>query len=49
MIVAGFGFRQAATLDSLLDALHRAGAPHHPALLATAADKAASPAFRAGP
>ena len=47
MIVAGFGFRQAATIESLLDALYRAGGPHRPALIATAADKAASPAFRA--
>ena len=47
MIVAGFGFRQAATLDSLLDALDKARGPQAPALLATAEDKAAAPAFQA--
>lgn len=43
MIVAGFGFRQAATLASLQDAL--AGAT--PGLIATAEAKAGHPAFRA--
>lgn len=43
MIVAGFGFRQAATLASLQDAL--AGVT--PGLIATAAAKAGHPAFRA--
>jgi cobalt-precorrin 5A hydrolase len=47
MIVAGFGFRQTATEDSLLDALRRAQGSRSPALLATAADKAEAPAFRA--
>lgn len=46
MIVAGFGFRSAAQLSSLRDALDRAtgGAPVD--ALATVADKAESPAFR---
>ena len=43
VIVAGFGFRVAATADSLADALARAGGA--PGLLATLADKAQSPAF----
>ncbi|MCF1710205.1 cobalamin biosynthesis protein [Tabrizicola sp. J26] len=43
MIVAGFGFRQAATLASLQEAL--AGVT--PGLIATAAAKAGHPAFRA--
>jgi cobalt-precorrin 5A hydrolase len=47
MIVAGFGFRGAATAESLLDALDKACGPQAPALLATAEDKAAAPAFRA--
>jgi len=47
MIVAGFGFRQAATAESLLDALDKARGPQAPALLATAEDKAAAPAFQA--
>ncbi|SDY31179.1 cobalamin biosynthesis protein [Citreimonas salinaria] len=45
MIVAGFGFRAAATADSLRDALARAGKDAD--ALATAADKAEAPAFRA--
>jgi cobalt-precorrin 5A hydrolase len=45
VIVAGFGFRAAATADSLRDALDRAGG--HVDALATAADKADAPAFRA--
>jgi cobalt-precorrin 5A hydrolase len=44
VIVAGFGFRAAATSDSLADALARAGGA--PTLLATAEDKARTPAFR---
>ena len=40
MIVAGFGFRQAATLDSLLDALDKVRGAQLPARLATAEDKA---------
>ena len=44
MIVAGFGFRRAATAESLLDALDKARGPQAPALLATAEDKAAAPA-----
>jgi cobalt-precorrin 5A hydrolase len=47
MIVAGFGFRRAATAESLLDALDKAQGPQAPALLATAEDKAAAPAFQA--
>lgn len=46
VIVAGFGFRGAAGLDSLLDALSRTGGPA-PTLLATAEDKAEAPALRA--
>ncbi len=45
MIVAGFGFRAAATADSLADALARAGGA--PTLLSTPEDKAHTPAFRA--
>lgn len=40
MIVAGFGFRRAATLDSLADALAATGGA--PDALATAADKASA-------
>jgi cobalt-precorrin 5A hydrolase len=47
MIVAGFGFRRAATAESLLDALDKARGPQAPVLLATAEDKAAAPAFQA--
>jgi len=47
MIVAGFGFRRAATAESLLDALDKARGPQAPALLSTAEDKAAAPAFQA--
>jgi len=43
VIAAGFGFRSAATADSLADALARAGGA--PDLLATVADKAQSPAI----
>jgi len=39
MIVAGFGFRAAATRDSLADALARASGGRHVDRLATAADK----------
>jgi cobalt-precorrin 5A hydrolase len=46
VIVAGFGFRGEATADSLRDALARAGGGPIGAL-ATARDKAVSPAFRA--
>ncbi len=45
MIVAGFGFRSEAGLESLLDALHRTGG--RPEALATPEDKAAEPVFRA--
>lgn len=45
MRVAGFGFRSAATVASLRDALDRAGGRVD--RLATAADKAATPVFRA--
>ncbi len=44
MIVAGFGFRAGATAASLRDALARTGGA--PGAVATAADKAAAPAFR---
>lgn len=47
MIVAGFGFRTSATVESLADALARAGGPTGVGALATAADKAASAPFRA--
>ncbi|SEM91145.1 cobalt-precorrin 5A hydrolase [Loktanella fryxellensis] len=46
MIVAGFGFRGAATVASLSDALARAGGAGV-ALLATAQDKAATDSFTA--
>jgi len=46
VIVAGFGFRSGATVDSLADALARAGGPAGVGALATAADKAGNPAFR---
>ncbi len=45
MRVAGFGFRSAATIASLRDALERAGGRVD--RLATSIDKAATPAFRA--
>jgi cobalt-precorrin 5A hydrolase len=45
VIVAGFGFRAGATAASLRDALERTGGT--PDALATAADKARHPAFRA--
>ena len=44
MIVAGFGFRAAASSDSLAAALAATGA--RPDALATAADKVDAPAFR---
>ncbi|MFS4439107.1 cobalamin biosynthesis protein [Paracoccaceae bacterium GXU_MW_L88] len=44
MIVAGFGFREAARVESLRDAYALAGPAD---ALATAADKAETPAFRA--
>jgi len=47
MIVAGFGFRAAASLDSLQDALARASAGKKPAKIATALDKAQTPVFKA--
>ncbi len=47
MIVAGFGFRKAASLDSLLDALDRARGTQMPTCLATAEDKALAPVLRA--
>ena len=43
MIVAGFGFRAAATVDSMRDAYARAGGGA--ARIATAADKAETPVF----
>ncbi|MEO1193987.1 MAG: cobalamin biosynthesis protein [Pseudomonadota bacterium] len=45
MIVAGFGFRRAATVESLSDALQQTGAAGTVAALATASDKARSAAF----
>lgn len=45
MIAAGLGFRQDAGIDSLRDALARAGGV--PQALATAVDKADAPAIRA--
>lgn len=47
MIVAGFGFRTAATVDSLTDALRQAAQGRSVSALATARDKAQSPAFQA--
>ncbi|MCR8546876.1 cobalamin biosynthesis protein [Salipiger sp. P9] len=47
MIVAGFGFRGAATPESLRDAYDLARAGNTATRIATAADKAESPAFRA--
>ncbi|MBB95192.1 MAG: precorrin methylase [Rhodobacteraceae bacterium] len=47
MIVAGFGCRSAATLDSLRDALARASGGRNVDALATVADKARSTPFRA--
>jgi len=46
VIVAGFGFRAAAEVCSLSDALDRAARGREVQLLATAADKARAPAFR---
>lgn len=46
MIVAGFGFRGAAGIASLHDALVRAGGGATVSVLATVADKADSPVFR---
>jgi cobalt-precorrin 5A hydrolase len=46
VIVAGFGFRGAATPASLRDALDRTGRAQQVALIATATDKAATPTFR---
>ncbi|MFV0513222.1 MAG: cobalamin biosynthesis protein [Jhaorihella sp.] len=47
MIVAGFGFRGAATVTSLGDALARTGMQDRVTALATALDKARAPAFSA--
>lgn len=47
MIVAGFGFRKAATVESLLDALDKARGTQMPTCLATAEDKALAPALQA--
>lgn len=46
VIVAGFGFRSAATLSSLRDAFDRTGLGPQVGRIATAKDKAESPAFR---
>lgn len=46
MIVAGFGFRKGASLESLLDALSRANVTDRPVFcIATASDKAEMPVF----
>ncbi|WP_375174957.1 cobalamin biosynthesis protein [Pseudooceanicola sp.] len=45
MIVAGFGFRDAVQVDSLRNALLATGQAGRITALATAADKAQSPAF----
>lgn len=45
MIVAGFGFRSAATEASLIDALARTGMQDRVTALATPQDKAQTPAF----
>lgn len=47
VIAAGFGFRRGATVESLADALDRAGGAGTADLLATARDKASAPAFQA--
>jgi cobalt-precorrin 5A hydrolase len=47
MIVAGFGFRAAATLQSLLEALAATGVDAPAPVVATAGDKAESPVFQA--
>ena len=46
MIVAGFGFRSGATLDSLASALAALGEAGDPAVIATAADKAETALFK---
>ncbi|MEM8881052.1 MAG: cobalamin biosynthesis protein [Pseudomonadota bacterium] len=46
MIVAGFGFRRSATVESLADALEIAGADKTITALATADDKASAAPFR---
>lgn len=45
MIVAGFGFRAGASVDSLADALERSGHALEVHVLASAADKTEAPAF----
>ncbi|WP_421907675.1 cobalamin biosynthesis protein [Mameliella sp.] len=47
MIVAGFGFRSAVSVQALAEALSLAGSGQTVSALATAADKATSPAFAA--
>ncbi|MEO9650976.1 MAG: cobalamin biosynthesis protein [Roseobacter sp.] len=47
MIVAGFGFRQSARIDSLVDALQRASLMQTPENIATVSDKAETSVFRA--
>lgn len=46
MIVAGFGFRTQATIESLRDALAMAAGGHKVSTLATLSEKAAAPAFK---
>lgn len=45
VIVAGFGFRGEVSVQSLIDALEMAGSGQTVSALATAADKADTPAF----
>ena len=46
-VIAGFGFRGSAGLDSLRDALHRTAQSHRLTALATPADKAEAACLRA--
>lgn len=45
MIVAGFGYRDSASVDSLMDAYSQAATEYKASALATLADKADTPAF----
>ena len=46
-VIAGFGFRGSAGLDSLRDALHRTAQRHRLTAIATPADKAEAACLRA--
>lgn len=46
MIVAGFGFRKSASVESLQDVLERARKGYDPTCIATADDKVATSVFR---